>query len=102
MVRRLRLWTGLVLFAYLLTHYLNHALGLVSLEALETGRLWFLALWRNPLGTLLLYGAILIHLGLAFWALYLRRRLAMPAWEAAQLATGLTIPPLLILPTPTS
>jgi len=97
MVRRLRLWTGLVLFAYLLTHYLNHALGLVSLEALEAGRLWFLALWRNPLGTLLLYGAVLIHLGLAFWALYLRRRLAMPAWEAAQLATGLIIPPLLIL-----
>ena len=97
MVRRLRLWTGLVLFAYLLTHYLNHALGLVSLEALEAGRLWFLAVWRNPLGTLLLYGAVLIHLGLAFWALYLRRRLAMPAWEAAQLATGLIIPPLLIL-----
>ena len=97
MVRRLRLLSGLVLFVYLLTHALNHALGLVSLEALEAGRLWFLALWRNWPASLLLYGALLIHLGLAFWALYQRRRLAMPVWEAAQLISGLAIPPLLIL-----
>ncbi len=97
MVRRLRLLSGLVLFAYLLTHALNHALGLVSLEALEAGRLWFLVLWRNLPASILLYAALLTHLGLAFWALYQRRRLAMPAWEAAQLVSGLTIPPLLIL-----
>jgi adenylate cyclase len=97
MVRRLRLASGLVLFAFVLTHFLNHALGLVSLEVLEAGRAWFLAFWRAPPATLLLYGAALLHLGLAFWALYRRRRLAMPAWEATQLLTGLAIPPLLIL-----
>ncbi len=97
MVRRLRLASGLVLFAYVLTHLLNHALGLVSIEALEAGRLWFLGFWRSAPATLLLYGALLGHLGLAFWALYQRRRLAMPAWEAAQLVSGLAIPPLLIL-----
>jgi adenylate cyclase len=97
MVRRLRLVSGLVLFVFVLTHFLNHALGLVSLEALEAGRLWFLAFWRSPPATLLLYGALLLHLGLAVRRLYRRRRLVMPAWEATQLLTGLAIPPLLIL-----
>lgn len=97
MVRRLRLASGLLLFTFVLTHFLNHALGLISLEMLEAGRLWFLALWRASPVTPLLYGALLLHLGLAFSALYRRRRLTMPAWEATQLLTGLAIPPLLIL-----
>jgi adenylate cyclase len=97
MVRRLRLASGLVLFVFVLTHFLNHALGLVSLELLEAGRLWFLAVWRAPPATLLLYGALLLHSGLAFWSLYRRRRLVMPAWEAVQLLTGLAVPPLVIL-----
>ncbi len=97
MIRRLRLGSGLLLFAYLLTHSLNHALGLVSLEALEAGRHWFLLLWRNLPASVLLYGALLLHAGLALWALYQRRRLRMPAGEAVQLAAGLSIPPLLIL-----
>ena len=97
MVRRLRLGSGLVLFAYLLTHFLNHSLGLVSLDALEAGRAAFLWLWRGPPGTVLLYGSLLIHGGLAFWSLYQRRRLAMPPWEAAQLILGLAIPPLLAI-----
>ena len=33
--QRLRLYSGLVLFAFALTHFLNHALGLVSLEAMH-------------------------------------------------------------------
>jgi adenylate cyclase len=68
-VRRLRLGTGLVLFTYVTTHLLNHALGLVSLAAMDAARPWFLALWRNPAGTLLLYGSLLTHLALALWSL---------------------------------
>ncbi len=97
MVRRVRLWSGLVLLAFVLTHYLNHALGLVSLEALEAGRQAFLWLWRSLLGTVILYGAIVVHMALAFWAVYQRRRLKMPTWEAAQLLLGFAIPPLLVL-----
>lgn len=96
-VRRLRLATGLVLFAYLVTHFSNHTLGLYSLAAMEAGREWFLLLWRNPLGNVLLYSALTIHLGLAFWALYRRGSLRMPAWEAIQLVLGLAIPPLLVI-----
>ena len=38
MVRRLRTGSGIILFVYLLTHYSNHALGLISLDAMEAGR----------------------------------------------------------------
>jgi adenylate cyclase len=94
-VRRTRLITGVVLFAYLSTHLLNHSLGLISLDAMEAGRVWFLALWRNPLGTIALYGALLTHFALALWAIYQRHHLRMPLGEALQLILGLCIPPLL-------
>ena len=97
MIRRLYLSTGLILFGYLLTHLFNHALGLVSLEALEAGRRAFLLLWRNPPMTLLLYGALTLHVGLALRSLYRRRRLSKPARDARQLVLGLAIPPLLVL-----
>src|SRR5215470_432498 len=94
--RRVRLASGLVLFTYVTLHLANHALGLVSLDAMESGRVYFLALWRNPLGSLLLYSAWTVHVALAFWSLYQRRTLRMPFWEAAQLGLGLVIPPLLV------
>ena len=91
-VRRIRLISGLVLLTYLATHFINHSLGLISLDAMEAGRIWFLALWRNPLATTLLYGSLLTHLSLAFYSLYRRRHLRMPLWEALQLVLGLMIP----------
>ena len=36
-VRQIRLACGLVLFAYLLSHFVNHALGNISLDALAAG-----------------------------------------------------------------
>jgi adenylate cyclase len=96
-IRRTRLTTGLVLLTYLSTHLINHALGLISLDAMNDGRVWFLALWRNPAGTALLYTSLLTHFSLALWSLYQRRHLRIPLWEALQLTLGLSIPPLLSL-----
>jgi adenylate cyclase len=96
-LRRVRLTTGLVLFTYLATHLANHSLGLISLDAMEWGREWFLLLWRNPLGTAALYASLLVHFSLALWAIYQRRHLRMPFWETLQLAMGLAIPPFLAL-----
>lgn len=97
MIRRARLISGLVLFVYVTTHLLNHTLGLVSYQAMEEGRTWFLLGWRNPVGTTLLYGSILVHFILAFWALYRPRRLWLPPGEMIRVFLGLIIPLLLAL-----
>ena len=95
-IRRLRLTTGLILFTYVTTHLLNHALGLISLSTMAAGRTWFLAFWRFPLCTAALYSAVAIHFLLALWAVYQRRRLLdMTAAEALQLLLGLSVIPLL-------
>ena len=96
-VRRIRLGAAFVLLTYLILHFTNHALGLISLDAMEAGRWWFLALWRSYLGTLALYGAITLHGVLALWLLYQRRSLRMPPWEAAQYGLGLLLPALLVI-----
>ncbi len=92
MIRRLRLASGLVLFVYATGHFANHALGLFSLDAMEDGRTVFLALWRNPLGTALLYGAFALHVLLVLWAVFERRSMRMSRGEAVQLGIGLAIP----------
>ena len=96
MTRRLRLASGFVLFIYVLTHFANHALGLISLSAAEGGREVFLFVWRSLPGSIVLYGAFAIHIGLAFWAIFQRRTLRMHPWEATQLLMGFVIPLLLI------
>lgn len=50
--RKSRIVSGLILFTYVLTHLLNHALGLWSLSALEAGREVFLGFWHSPLSTI--------------------------------------------------
>src|SRR5207247_5719420 len=66
-VRRVRLGAAFVLLTYLILHFSNHALGLVSLDAMETGRRWFLAIWRSQLGPLALYGVLAGRRGPCRW-----------------------------------
>jgi len=94
--RQLRLATGLVLATFVLVHLLNHALGVVSIDAMNRMLRVIAPVWRHPAGTALLYGALLVHFGLALASLYRRTTLRMPAWEALQLGFGLAVPPLLI------
>src|SRR5262245_13941363 len=95
LLRNARLLSGLILMAFVVMHLANHALNLISLETAEKGRHLFLAVWRNPLGTLLLYGSVLVHLTLTLFSLYRRRTLAMPMREWAQVVLGLAIPLLI-------
>ncbi|MCD6041735.1 MAG: adenylate cyclase, partial [Burkholderiales bacterium] len=95
-MRLLRLVTGLVVASFVVGHFLNHALGVVSIEAMDRMRIALAAWWRSPPGTVLLYGSLLTHFALALVSLYRRTTLRMPAWEVAQIALGLAIPPLLI------
>ena len=94
MTGRIRLWSGYILFFYVVTHLLNHALGLISLRVLEIGRVWFVFVWHNPLGQTVLYGALITHFFLALWSLYRRRTLKLSRWEWAQWILGASIVPL--------
>ena len=87
-----RLVSGLVLFVFALTHFLNHALGHVSLETMEAAQTIRSGLWRSWPGTVLLYGAAAVHIALGLGKLVRRRTWRMAPWEAAQIALGLTIP----------
>jgi adenylate cyclase len=97
MVGRLRLWSGYVLLAYVTTHLLNHALGLISLRVLEAGRVWFVFVWASPPGQVALYGALLVHFSLALYAIMRRRTLHLSPWEWTQLVLGMSIVPLAAL-----
>ncbi|HEX9327870.1 MAG TPA: adenylate/guanylate cyclase domain-containing protein [Reyranella sp.] len=94
MVGRLRLWSGYVLFFYVVTHLLNHTLGLISLRVIEAGRHWFVLIWHNPIGQTVLYGALFGHFFLALWSLYRRRALKLSPWEWTQWILGVLIIPL--------
>ncbi|MGF6695995.1 adenylate cyclase [Paraburkholderia sp. MM5496-R1] len=94
-VRSVRLTTGLVMFTYVGTHLLNHALGNISLAWLERDLLVQKYVWQGWLGTVVLYSALVTHFFLGLWALYERRSLHWTPGEVAQLVLGLCIPPLL-------
>jgi adenylate cyclase len=95
-VRQIRLGCGLVLFAYLISHFLNHALGNISMEALAAGVYYHVLFWRFPPVAIVFYGAALAHTGLGIWALYKRREFRWKAIEPLQLVLGLSIPVLII------
>ncbi|RED54377.1 adenylate/guanylate cyclase domain-containing protein [Aestuariispira insulae] len=91
----LRLYSGLILFLFVICHLGNHMLGLHSVAAMDKARLIFLAPWQNLLGGFLLLASLLTHAVLALHSLYSRRTLRLSGWEWTQLAMGLSIPILL-------
>lgn len=95
-IRQVRLGCGLVLFAYLVSHFLNHALGNVSMEALAGGVYYHILFWQFLPVAIVFYAAALIHAGLGLWALYDRRQFRWKAIEPLQLVLGLSIPALII------
>lgn len=94
---RARIASGLVLFVYVLTHFLNIGLGLFSDALMERAQDWRQVVTRSLPGFALLYGSLLIHAGLALGKLTLRRTLRMPFAAAVQSVFGLLIP-LILLP----
>jgi adenylate cyclase len=95
-VRQIRIGCGLVLFAYLVSHFLNHALGNISMEALAAGVHYHILFWQFPPIGMVFYAAALVHSGLGIWALYARRQFRWKAIEPLQLVLGLSIPALII------
>jgi adenylate cyclase len=95
-LRQIRLASGVVLFAYLTSHFLNHALGNISMEALATGVYFHTRFWQFPPVGIVFYTACLIHTALGIRALYERRQFRWKAIEPLQLVLGLSVPALVI------
>jgi adenylate cyclase len=95
-VRQVRLVCGLVLFGYVTSHFLNHALGNISVEAMQIGVVYHTAFWQFLPVAVIFYTAALTHSGLGIWALYQRREFRWRAIEPLQLALGLSIPLLVM------
>jgi adenylate cyclase len=94
---QLRLWTGLIGGVYVTLHLTNHALGLISVNAQETARPYFMTFWHSWPGQLLLYGSLTVHAVLGLYALVRRRSYRIPRWEYGQILLGLSIPYLLLV-----
>ncbi|AUX77282.1 adenylate/guanylate cyclase domain-containing protein [Sinorhizobium fredii] len=94
--KKTHLISGAVLSVFVLTHFTNHSLGLISIGAMEAGRQVFTIVWQSVPGTVLLYGALLLHFLMALDSLYRRQTLRMPVGEAVKIIFGLSLPFLLI------
>lgn len=92
---KIRTASGLVLFTFALTHFLNIGLGLFSSELMEQAQDLRKLVTRSVIGGPILYGAMMAHAGLALWKVARRRTLRMPVWEVVQIAFGLVIPLML-------
>jgi adenylate cyclase len=90
--RWFRLWSGLVLMIFVTSHLLNHALGIFGLDVMGEAQEWRVAVWRSWPGTILLFGAFIIHVALALRRVVGRRTWRMPPMEAAQIILGILIP----------
>jgi adenylate cyclase len=95
-LRQIRLVSGVVLFSYLVSHFVNHALGNISMDALAAGVHIHTMIWQFLPITILFYSSCLVHTGLGVWALYQRRQFRWKAVEPLQLVLGLSIPALII------
>ncbi len=96
-IRQVRIACGLILFAYLLSHFTNHALGNISYAAMEDGLDYHMRFWRSPIVVVVFYTAAITHWSLGLWALYERRQFRYRAPEITQLVLGLSIPFLLVI-----
>jgi adenylate cyclase len=94
-LQRLRLASGLTLMTFAATHFTNHAVGLVSLEAMHRVQELRTAVTRSWPVSIILLLALVTHVALGLYKLSRRETWRMPVWEALQIAIGLSIPFLL-------
>ncbi|MGF7052959.1 adenylate cyclase [Bosea sp. OAE752] len=94
--RDIRLVSGLILLAFATTHFINHAVGIFGLQAMEAVQNWRYWLWHTWPGTVALYGSFIVHPLFALVRVAQRRTFKMPVREMLQIALGLAIPLLLV------
>jgi adenylate cyclase len=94
---RLRLISGLVMLAFVISHLTAHCFLLISVEDAESVLTALMYPWRTLPGTGILVAVFVVHYSNGLWSIYIRRSLRLNRWELAQLALGLCIPFLLMV-----
>jgi len=81
---------------YLVSHFLNHALGNSRWRPWPSAVHWHILFWQFPPVGIVFYACCLVHTALGIWALYQRRQFPLEGDRALQLVLGLSIPALII------
>jgi adenylate cyclase len=92
-----RLISALILLSFVVCHLVSHIFLIVSVPVANQALGVLMAPWWSATGTYVLAAALAVHFLNALWSIYIRRYLRMSRWEWAQLALGLSIPPLIMM-----
>lgn len=94
--RKLRLWSGLILFGFATTHFINHAFGLISVDLMQAGQDLRTTVTRSLIGTTILLAAASVHFLFGVTKFLQVRTLRFGLRNGVQLLFGLLIPIFLI------
>ena len=95
---KLKLWTGMFLMFYCVTHHMNHSLGIFGLTFVDYAREYFLLFWRNPVISFFLLFTLVIHI--IFSLLRVIKMASFKGFQSHewfQLITGILTVPLLAI-----
>ena len=95
---KLKLWTGMFLMFYCVTHHMNHSLGIFGLTVVDYAREYFLLFWRNSVISFFLLFTLVIHI--IFSLLRVIKMASFKGFQSHewfQLITGILTVPLLAI-----
>lgn len=95
MAKRIRIISGLVLFAFVTMHLLNVAFGLHSIASMDFVRPVLMGVWTTTAGNMILATCLAVHFVLGLAAIYHRNTLRLSPTDAVQIVASLAIVPLL-------
>lgn len=91
MLERVRLISGLILVAFIVCHSFNHALGVFSLDVVETGSLFLNDPWGKPPLLWVLWLVLPLHACVSLATFLRRRSFHISALDLIQVITGILI-----------
>ena len=85
-IRKTRMFSGAVLFLYVIMHLLNHSVNVFSIDLADAVRSnYFNPIWQNPVALVLLYGSLIVHMILGFSSIMTRKSFKMKAKDWIQI-----------------